>query len=94
MDSEENKDLEIVMGGDSDLEISEVGDIMNDLKPNTSKEKKAIIIPVSMNKSQNTENKENEDSEDDDLEELEDSELEDDDTKSDDDSKENETNKE
>lgn len=55
MDSEENKDLEIVMGGDSDLEISEVGDIMNDLKPNTSKEKKPIIIPVSMNKSQNKE---------------------------------------
>lgn len=54
MDSEENKDLEIVMGGDSDIEISEVGDIMNDLKPNTSKEKKSIIIPISMNKSQNS----------------------------------------
>lgn len=53
MDSEDNKDLEIVMGGDSDIEISEVGDIMNDLKPNTSKEKKTIIIPISMNKSQN-----------------------------------------
>ena len=57
MDSEENKDLEIVMGDDSDLEISEVGDIINDLKPNTSKEKKSIIIPISMNKSQNSDEK-------------------------------------
>lgn len=57
MKFEENKDLEIVIGGESDLEISEVGDIMNDLKPQTSKEKKKIIIPVSLNKSQNSENK-------------------------------------
>ena len=57
MNSEENKDLEIVMGDDSDLEISEVGDIINDLKPNTSKEKKSIIIPISMNKSQNSDEK-------------------------------------
>lgn len=64
MDSEENKDLEIVMGGDSDLEISEVGDIMNDLKPNTSKEKKSIIIPISMKKSQNADNKDEEDNDD------------------------------
>ncbi len=59
MNSEENKDLEIVMGDDSDLEISEVGDMINDLKPNTSKEKKSIIIPISKNKSQNSD--ENED---------------------------------
>lgn len=78
MDSEENKDLEIVMGGESDLEISEVGDIMNDLKPNTNKEKKPIIIPVSMIKSQNAENDENkkdndnDESADDEIEELED----------------------
>lgn len=57
MNSEENKDLEIVMGDDSDLEISEVGDMINDLRPNTSKEKKSIIIPISMNKSQNSDKK-------------------------------------
>lgn len=61
MDSEENKDLEIVMGGDSDLEISTVGDIMNDLKPNTSKEKKTIIIPISKNKAQNSDNEDDDD---------------------------------
>lgn len=81
MNSEENKDLEIVMGGDSDLEISEVGDIMNDLKPNTSKEKKPIIIPVSMNKSQNsdTKNKDEEDDDDTTVEELEDDAFDDED---------------
>lgn len=68
MNSEENKDLEIIMGGDSDLEISEVGDIMNDLKPNTSKEKKTIIIPQSMKKNQNNKNKENENNNDEDNE--------------------------
>lgn len=45
MDSE-NKELEIIMGDDSELNISEVGDIMNNLKPNTSEKKKNIIIPV------------------------------------------------
>ena len=64
MNSEENKDLEIVMGEDSTLEISEVGDIINDLKPNTSKEKKSIIIPVSMNKSQNSDKEQKEEIED------------------------------
>ena len=68
MNSEENKDLEIIMGGDSDLEISEVGDIMNDLKPNTSKEKKTIIIPQSMKKNQNNKNKENKNNNDEDNE--------------------------
>lgn len=48
MDSE--KDLEIVMGDDIELNISEVGDIMNNLKPNTSKKDKNIIIPVAMKK--------------------------------------------
>ena len=42
----ENKELEIIMGDDSELNISEVGDIMNNLKPNTSEKKKNIIIPV------------------------------------------------
>lgn len=84
MNSEENKDLEIVMGGESDLEISEVGDIMNDLKPNTNKEKKPIIIPVSKIKSQNAENKEDDNQDkdeevsDEELEELENDAFEDD----------------
>ena len=61
MDSEnENKDFEIVMGDDTELNISEVGDIMNNLKPNTSDKKKNIIIPVSKKKEQ----KEKEDDED------------------------------
>ena len=61
MDSEnENKDFEIVMGDDTELNISEVGDIMNNLKPNTSDKKKNIIIPVSKKKDQ----KEKEDDED------------------------------
>ena len=49
----ENKDFEIVMGDDTELNISEVGDIMNNLKPNTSDKKKNIIIPVSKKKEQN-----------------------------------------
>ena len=65
MDSEENKDLEIVMVGNSDLEISEVGDMINDLKPSTSKEKKSIINPISMKKSQNVDNNKNENETDD-----------------------------
>lgn len=55
----ENKDFEIVMGDDTELNISEVGDIMNNLKPNTSDKKRNIIIPVSKKKEQNeSENKE------------------------------------
>jgi hypothetical protein len=53
MDSE-NKELEIVMGDDSEINISEVGDIVNTLKPHTSEKKKNIIIPVSKKKIENT----------------------------------------
>ena len=49
MDSE-NKDLEIVMGDDIELNISEGGEIMNNLKHNTTEKKKNIIIPVAMKK--------------------------------------------
>ena len=57
MDSKnENKDFEIVMGDDKELNISEVGDIMNNLKPNTSAKKKNIIIPVSKKKEQHDDN--------------------------------------
>lgn len=57
MDSE-NKELEIVIGDDSELNISEVGDIMNNLKPNTSEKKKNIIIPVTKKKIENNSKKE------------------------------------
>ncbi len=64
MDSE-NKDLEIVMGDDTELDISDVGDIMNNLKPNTSEKKKNIIIPLAKKKNEeneknSSENEENE----------------------------------
>lgn len=57
MDSE-NKELEIVIGDDSELNISEVGDIVNNLKPNTSEKKKNIIIPVTKKKIENNSKKE------------------------------------
>ena len=46
----ENKELEIVMGDDSDLNISEVGDMTNTLKPRNYEKKENIIIPVSLTK--------------------------------------------
>lgn len=58
MDSE-NKELQIVMGDDTELNISEVGDIMNNLKPQTSEKKKNIIIPLAMKKSEDKEKDEN-----------------------------------
>ena len=47
MDNKENnQDIEVVIGDDSMLNISEVGDFMNDLKPKTSEKKsKNVIIP-------------------------------------------------
>lgn len=56
----ENNDFEIVMGDDTELNISEVGDIMNNLKPNTSSKKKNIIIPVSKKKEKHDDKTENE----------------------------------
>jgi len=42
----ENNDIEIIIGDDSELEISDVGDCMNDLRPKDSdKKKKGIVIP-------------------------------------------------
>lgn len=46
----ENKELQIVMGDDSDLNISEVGDMTNTLKPRNHEKKDNIIIPVSLTK--------------------------------------------
>jgi hypothetical protein len=57
MDSE-NKELEIVMGDDSEINISEVGDIVNTLKPHPSEKKKNIIIPVSKKKIENNNDQE------------------------------------
>ncbi len=53
----EEQAIEIIMGTDSNtdfkLEISDVGDYMNDLKPkNHEKNKKQIVIPKSKNKGQ------------------------------------------
>jgi len=42
----DNNDLDIVIGDDSHLNISEVGDCANNLRPKTSKKKKNVIIPV------------------------------------------------
>lgn len=45
-ENEEANDIEIVMGDDSTLEISDVGDCMNDLRPkDREKKKKRIVIP-------------------------------------------------
>ncbi len=46
----ENKELQIVMGDDTDLNISEVGDMTNTLKPRNYEKKENIIIPVSLTK--------------------------------------------
>ena len=65
MDNKENnqiEDIEVVIGDDSVLNISEVGDCMNDLRPKSSEQKsKNVIIPKAKKKkekqdSKNTEN--------------------------------------
>ena len=45
--TDKNNNIEIVMGDDSELEISDVGDYMNDLRPKGKEEdkKKNIVIP-------------------------------------------------
>ena len=54
MDNNENKqnqDIEVVIGDDSILEISEVGDCMNELRPKSSdKKSKNVIIPKTKKK--------------------------------------------
>lgn len=51
---EENKnsqEIEVIIGDDSILNISEVGDCMNDLRPKDSvKNRKKVIIPIAKNK--------------------------------------------
>ena len=41
---EKKDDIEIIIGDDSALNISDVGDCMNDLRPKHS-DKKAVVIP-------------------------------------------------
>lgn len=56
MNDKENKkenveDIEVVIGDDSILNISEVGDMMNDLRPQDSvKKRKNFIIPIAKKK--------------------------------------------
>lgn len=45
----ESEEIEVVMGDDSELVISEVGDCMTDLRPKTEK-KKNVVIPVATKK--------------------------------------------
>lgn len=45
-ESEKNNEIEIIMGDDSNLEISDVGVCVNDLRPKDhEKKKKEIVIP-------------------------------------------------
>lgn len=63
MAEKENKvnseEIEVVFGDDSVLNISAVGDCMNDLRPKDSiKNRKKVIIPIAKKKREDTENKE------------------------------------
>lgn len=45
-EKQNDNEIEIVMGDDSELEISAVGDCMNDLRPKDhDKNKKSVVIP-------------------------------------------------
>ena len=41
-----NEEIEIIIGDDSNLNISDVGDCMNDLRPKSQKQKKIVIPKV------------------------------------------------
>ncbi len=63
MTEKENKanseEIEVVFGDDSVLNISAVGDCMNDLRPKDSiKNRKKVIIPIAKKKREDKENKE------------------------------------
>lgn len=61
MENKENQDIEVVIGDDSVLNISEVGDCMNDLRPKTSEKKsKNVIIPKTKKKEDEKKDSENE----------------------------------
>ena len=60
MNNIENQDIEVVIGDDSILEISEVGDCMNELRPKSSdKKSKNVIIPKSKKQENNKKESEN-----------------------------------
>ena len=51
MKKEEIEEIEVVIGDDSILNISEVGDCMNDLRPkNSVKKRRNFIIPIAKKK--------------------------------------------
>lgn len=48
IDNSENRgidDIEIIVGDDSDLEISDIGDFINNLRPKINVRDKKIVIP-------------------------------------------------
>ena len=51
-DKNNDEEIEVVIGDDSNLNISDVGDCMNNLRPKTNKEKKEVVIPVAKKKIQ------------------------------------------
>ena len=45
-DKKKDEEIQIIMGDDSELEISDVGDCMNDLRPKGNEQhKKSVVIP-------------------------------------------------
>lgn len=44
------EEIEIVIGDDSNLNISDVGDYTSELKPKTNKQKKNFVIPIAKKK--------------------------------------------
>lgn len=53
----EKKDLEIVMGDDSFLEFSDVGDCVNTLRPKDKSKSKKVIIPKTQSERLDEKNK-------------------------------------
>ena len=49
MKNEDDLDIEIIMGDDSELDISDVNDSIKTLRPKDKVQKKNIIIPKSKN---------------------------------------------
>ena len=58
MDEKNNEEIEIVMGGETDLEFSDVKDSINTLRPKDKEKKKNIIIPKSTQKEESNKDEE------------------------------------
>lgn len=54
---DKNKDLEIVLGDNSFLEISDVNDCVNTLRPKNKTKTKKVIIPKTHQEKQDEKNK-------------------------------------